>query len=600
MKREVGGGLAPKHSLAKHFMGPAAGCPPCWCGAKCYGTPTKRPLRDEVCMRRSLSLFVPRLVAAASVVCVAGLGLTGCEDPEQFYAVAEFDPPILDLGPIATGAECEATLMLLNRGNRDMNVEGGSLENVDGDWVIGTIPEFVALGGEQPVTVNYTAGGTIGERQSTVVRLVTNAGSPDNGIIEGTITAIPTDGTAPVALTGCEDAIPCDGLDFGAVQKDDPTVPAEQRQGLTKTIQIINDGTAPLEVQFVAVQNGNPDFIVSGLRKGNLLVETPVTLEPGRTSDCGTPIETLDNVLTIDVFYSPTALGLDNDELTIITDSVENSTLTVPLSGTGSDIGILPIPSFVNFGSLGEGNTDTISVNVSNLGTTDAAVNTTCIDLGGDGTCDADCTGPIEGNALSCIVLKDDGSQDGKGFILDPTDASEGGGDERTIEITWSPVAGDAAIPEGTVLRLETNLLNNKVWEVPVVGGSIGVISIDSDDLCGDRVCVSAMGDVDDISTWAGTATITLLNTGDASLSITSFEWDGPETIADDYELQTTDGTAIDLGAPGITLAPNASEQFQIAYANDDASVADFINLVVNHTGVGGQTIIPLQVRPPQ
>ncbi|MCP4501563.1 MAG: hypothetical protein GY822_16515 [Deltaproteobacteria bacterium] len=535
------------------------------------------------------SALIATIVVAAAV--------SGCEDPDQFFAVAQFSPPILDLGPIAFDAECEAVLQLENGGNRDLEVAGARLINSSGDFSLVSKPEFVGLGTSGEVRVKYVAAGTLDERQSVVVQVDTNAGSPEDGVAEATLTAIPTEGTAAVALTGCDDAIPCTGVEFGAVQIDDPTVPVEQRQGLTKTMQIINDGTAPLEVFLVAVQNGNPDFIISGLRKGNLLVETPVILEPGRTSDCGAAIDSQDNILTIDVYYSPTAIGLDNDEVTIVTDSVENNSLTIPVTGTGSDIGILPTPSYVNFGSLGEGNTNTVPVNIANLGTSDAAVNTSCIDLGGDGTCDVDCTGTAD--TLSCIVKKNDGAVVGKGFILTPTDATAGGSDEHTIEITWSPVAGDAAIPVGTVLRLETNLLGGRAWEVPVVGGSAGIVTLGSDDLCGERVCVSASGVVDDVSTWTGTATFTLTNTGDASLDVSSFVWDGPATIIDDFELQDEGGTPVSLDAPAINLAPGAAVSLTIDYANNDASGADFVNLEIHHTGIGGKTILPLQISPP-
>ena len=78
-------------------------------------------------------------------------------------------------------------------------------------------------------------------------------------------------------------------------------------------------------------------------------VGPPWTVLSGRSSDCGAPSGN-DNTLIIDVRYTPSAIGADVDELVILSDALESDgapggSLTVPLSGFGSDVGIGIVPS---------------------------------------------------------------------------------------------------------------------------------------------------------------------------------------------------------------------------------------------------------------
>lgn len=397
----------------------------------------------------------------------------------------------------------------------------------------------------------------------------------------------------------------CTGdLNFGAVNIQDPVVPIDQRSGLTKEIKVVNKGNAPMTVTAAVLNNGNPDFIISGVQQGDVLIPLPVTLDPG-VGECGAPAEG-NHELVITVFYSPTALGADADTLVVLTDAIEGATLELPLTGAGSDIGILLTPPTLAFGDVAEGDTAEKELIVSNLGTNDAAVNSTCIDLEDDGTCDADCTGAdddtVLDGALKCRVFKMNGDNEGKGFILLPTDAQEGGNDERRLVVTWSPVAGNATIPAGAVLRLETAILNNRVWTARILGGSAGNLVVTAPDAaaCPGSFCVQAAGDPADVMTWSGSMTLHFANDGMATLDITSLEWEGPGTIADDFQLlDGPGGDAIDMDAPGITLGPGQSIDLTLEYLNNDFSGQDLINLIVNHTGLNLRDTVPIGVAPP-
>lgn len=538
-----------------------------------------------------------------------------CDDLGDTSAQVVLDPSVLDLGPVSESATCNATIMVRNVGGRTLEVSEANLEDVGGDFEIDTVVSQVGINSEEPFLLTYTASGTLGERQSATLALSTN--DPDNeGIVRATITAIPVESTAGIAKAYCENADNADDkedtaengectlLDFGAVNIGDATVPVTERSGLTLEIEVVNTGSAPIDLQAALMKDGNPNFIVSGVRQGNVLAELPLTLEPSITEECGQSDPSDESKAFIDVYYAPGSLGSDTDTVSILTSALEGSNLEVPVSGYGSDTGILITPPTLAFGGTAEGETDEISVNVSNVGINDAAVNTTCIDIDGDEACDADCTGgdPALDGALGCEVFLADGeTHEGKGFILEPTDAQEGGNDERIVKVTWSPAAGNSTIPDGAVLRLETNILNNRAYTARILGGSTGALTVDAGDfLCATSVCVPTTGDAEDVSTWEGSATIELSNTGEASLTISSFSWEGPATIADDFSLTDSSDTPIDLEAPGISLAPGESSNITINYANNDASGADYINLLINHTGLDLLKTVPVQVNTPE
>jgi hypothetical protein len=568
---------------------------------------------------RARLLLIPLTISLAAC--------TDCEDLNAF-PVGNVEPPILDLGPVPLGEECEARLDVVNSGRAVLEVGQPELADMAGEWVLRQSPSLVNPGDIGEALVTYTSGGTVGERQSVTVEFPTNDPQADDGIIRGVITALPTDDVAGVAVAKCDgkDADgndvrfdDCPELNFGAVQKNNPGLPPDQQPGRRNLhVDVVNTGNADFQLQAIVINGGDGDFTVEAVQKGNTLVDYPwesnagPTLNPGRASACEPPREescvAADqcNVISVDILYTPTALGADAAELVIFTNAAEGAELNVPLSGTGADVGIALLPDVLNFTGVGEGDSRTDEVRVLNFGTNEAPVNTSCIDVGGDGTCDGDCTGgdddKVEGGTLGCNVKKADGGNEGKGFVLEPTDAQEGGEDERIIEVTWAPVAGNASIPAGTVLRLETSILDDRVYEVPLGGGGAGVLALELDagDQCGELVCIQATGDAGDTMTWVGSVDFTLKNTGDATMSITGIDFEETAGVDDDFTLTDTSDNAINATSPGITLAPDASTTLRVAYSNNDASQQDLINLVIEHDGLGGEQIIPFNVLPPQ
>lgn len=522
-------------------------------------------------------------------------------------------PAIFDFGPITVGSECTAAMKVSNVGGRvDLSVSGASLDNED-QFTIAKVPTLVRLNAEEDLLVDYVASNNVGAVETTNIELQTD--DPDrDGILSAVVRALVTDAPAPSATSTCasvgaNEVTPCTTMSFGAVQL--------AGSGLVLPITIANDGTADMTVTAAIMNGGNPDFVVESVTRGTTQIELPTTVLPGRSADCGAA-SGADNTITINVRYTPSALGADVDTLLVLTDAVnlEGGNVEIALDGEGADTGIIMNPDFLNFGALAEGDTDTIDVLVKNVGTNDASVNFSCIDLENDDVCDAECTGSADdttlSGSLSCIVTTVDGGVSGKGFVLSPTDGAAGGDDERIVSVTWAPIAGATNIPPTAVLALHSNILGNRVFTAPLQGGTIGILTGDpaADSTCpADEadVCVIADGTagIENFTTWAGTATVLLGNVGEASVTISAVRIDSdgdegtpPNTIDDDYTITN----AADV--VGATLAPGEEIELIISYdevapGNDAAASSELTNIIVEHNGAGTLTTITIDVIPP-
>jgi uncharacterized repeat protein (TIGR01451 family) len=537
-----------------------------------------------------------------------------CDDVQQFLPQGEVcsveddtcGGPLLDLGPVTSGNTCSAELFIHNTGNADLELVDGSarLVDTDGDFTLKNVPPLVRLGAFGSVVIEYKAGDAVGEREGTGFELQTND-PDDDGFLRGSITAFVAGEPVALAVAACDVAdgdtttrqTPCELVDFGAVPVGNPAEPVATRPGTNRRILVVNNGNADLNVSAAVIDGGNGDFEVLSVLRGNQAIALPAVVAGGTSGDCGVP-SGADNVIAIEVKFAPTVLGAAVGTLQIVTDGAEGSLLQVPLSGVGADTGILLNPEVVRFGDVTVGDTATQTVLVQNVGTDTASVNTSCIDIEDDGTCEADCTGgeaeTALGGTLRCRFKRSDGSREGKGFVLEATDARAGGDDERTLELTWLPSQANPSIPSSAVVALKSNIQNNKVFKVGMIGGAAGVLAVDSDNPCADAHCVQAEGDANAVSTWTGSLTLTLSNTGTAPLVVAGVapETGTPATIADDWT----------IGAPATTtIQPGASTTLTLDYANsaNDFSGVDGFNLIIDHDGVLGSTLVPIVVIPP-
>jgi hypothetical protein len=108
-------------------------------------------------------------------------------------------------------------------------------------------------------------------------------------------------------------------------------------------------------------------------------------------------------------------------------------------------------------------------------------------------------------------------------------------------------------------------------------------------------VCVLASGTEDDTTTWTGSGSFSVMNTGDASVTMSAYAWssDTPETSIDDFQV-LVDETDLVANGSSITVAPGGSQTITINYANNDFSTEDLGNLVITHSGQNGSLTIPV------
>ncbi len=534
-----------------------------------------------------------------------------CDDLGSLAPQGSIDPPIFDFGPLTIGQECRAILAVVNSGRTDLDIDGGRLTDVDGEWDLAKVPTLVELGAREDLIVEYVANGAAGDRQSALIEL--DSDDPDDdGTLRGTVTALLTDEAGPVARSACVDTdgneqSPCTLLDFGSTQA--------EGAGTIGSVTIVNEGNADLQIDNLLFNLTNPDFTIESVRRGTTAQDgPPYTVLSGRTTDCGAPSGN-DNTLIVDIRYNPSAIGADVDELVVLTNALESDgtpggSLTVPLSGFGSDVGIGLVPSPINFGTVPEGQSSTIDVRVSNFGTSSASVNISCIDLEDDGECEARCTGAPADNALppatlTCNVTTVDGADEGDGFVLAPSDARDGGDDERVISVTWGPAAGAATIPGTAVLALQSNILGDATFKAQILAGALGTIawSVASDDTCPAPapadVCIAAAGTPgNDPADWTGEITLRLTNTGDATVTVTDVAFDdggAAGSIADDYTAAAITDAALAPGEHGDIVI--SYDDVGEVIANSDTQL---VNVDVSHTGENGLTRITLTVIPPQ
>jgi hypothetical protein len=500
-------------------------------------------------------------------------------------------------------------LQVTNSGQEDLSVSGSSLENTDGQFTLKKAPSLVTLGASEDLIVEYTAAGDDGDSQSTGVKLQTD--DPDNeGILRATVTAIVVAEPVASAKTECgpDDDVqtPCEELNFGSTQINGA--------GVTLQVKVINDGNADMHISFASVNHeaGEDAFAfdpANDAQIGSTVVAgfpaDAITLPPGRSADCGAPSGTDANVAVFNIHYVPTELGGDTDTFVILTDAVgagDGGEIDVPLLGAGTDIGILMTPDVINFGQLGEGDTLTIDVNVENVGTSQASVNDACIDLENDGTCEAGCTGQASDNALNgtltCKVTKLDDSLESRGFVLAGNDIT-GTNDERNIAVTWTPAAGADRIPTTAVLALHSNILGNRIFTAPLIGGSVGILTASTTDDCAGTghdadVCVIATGDPADFHTWHGTATIRLENTGSATVNLGAITIGGDSGIVNDYAVSTPAQTAL---APGDHV--DVTLTYDEATGGDAGPSQEIGDIEFAHDGAGGVTTVVIDAVPP-
>jgi hypothetical protein len=579
-------------------------------------------------MRRTVIGLVAAL--ASSVSC------SEC-NPELQNLVAQgrLDPAVYNFGVVKVGATCTTKILLWDDGQQDLTVSGARMEddNSGGAFSITAFPSVVSAGGEDEVTVQYRPTAESNGMQSATLVMLTS--DPDNnGKVIGQLAGEASNALAGKILPTCRaveadaaDTVPCTTVDFGGTPKLDPG----SQGGVGRHVMVTNDGTAPFNIVAVNVlpAEGSSDAPEFALDLVNNVAVTPSTFPlevlPSRGGDCGERLEGAVPRADLWVMFRPTRVGVQGARLQVITDATTAGTpggvpagqSHVSLTGIASGVGLAITPGFVPFGSVAAGSTKTEEVRVANLDIHTATVNTTCIDMNGNGTCyqdpgcttgcatdpeDVDCTGgdPDAATGLNCDVVSA-----GKGFVLQPTDAAAGGADEVTMTVTWSPTS---AMSFSKNLLLMTTIGNMQVYSVRLTGGVAGRINVSPGSLML-RLNADTVGAT-------GSGTFTVLNDGQADLTLSRIRFQGSASITDDYTMTRAGDPAFSMGCTRgptdlscpvtpwttpIVLTPNQSTVFTLTYTdNDEVMAMDSMDVSLEHDGNGqNPAIVSVEVCKP-
>jgi uncharacterized cupredoxin-like copper-binding protein len=252
-------------------------------------------------------------------------------------------PSSLAFGSVTVGQTAALGVELTNTGANDLTVQGATIGGTDAGQFSHDLGAAVTLAPGTSTTVTVTFAPSSDGTKSAALSVTHSGGNSP--------LAVPVGGTgvAPVAPTLA--ASPT-SLGFGSV-----TVGESAALG----VQLTNTGTTSLTVQGATI--GGTD---AGQFSHDL--GAAVTLAPGTST-------------TVTVTFAPTSSGTKSAALSV-THSGGNSPLAVPLGGTAvaPETPTLAVsPTSLSFGNVGVAQSATLSVVLTNQGTSTLVVNTTSI-----------------------------------------------------------------------------------------------------------------------------------------------------------------------------------------------------------------------------
>ena len=233
-------------------------------------------------------------------------------------------PTSLNFGNVTVGSNQSLSGTVTNTGGANVTISqvaasgtGFSLSGV-------TTPVTLTAGQSTTFTVKFSPG---------------SAGSASGSVIITSTASNPTL-TVPLSATG----VAAGALGSNPTSMNFGSVTVGSNQSLSETVT--NTGGASVTISQVSASGTG--FSLSG-------ITTPVTLSSGQSA-------------TFTVKFAPGSAGSASGTVTV-TSTASNSTLSVPLSGTGVAVGTLgSSPTSLNFGSVTVGSNQSLSETVTNTG----------------------------------------------------------------------------------------------------------------------------------------------------------------------------------------------------------------------------------------
>ncbi|HVB86308.1 MAG TPA: choice-of-anchor D domain-containing protein [Candidatus Dormibacteraeota bacterium] len=240
------------------------------------------------------------------------------------------NPSALAFNNVTVGQSSSQNVTLTNTGNANLVVSSATVSGA-GFAISGlALPKTLTAGQNVTFSVRFTPTSTTGVSGSVV--FADNApGTPHNLVLTG----------SAVAADGTLSATP------GTVNFSNVVVGSNSQQ----TITLKNSGAGTVSINQVSTSGSG--FSSSGFSAGQ-------TIAAGGQA-------------TFTVTFTPVASGTASGTITITTNAT-NPTLSIPLSGTGTQGSLSANPSSINFGSVLVGNSGSVNVALTNTGTAPVAV----------------------------------------------------------------------------------------------------------------------------------------------------------------------------------------------------------------------------------
>ncbi|MGB6776936.1 MAG: choice-of-anchor D domain-containing protein [Terriglobales bacterium] len=405
------------------------------------------------------------------------------------------NPSQIAFGNIKVGSNQTTAVTLANSGGTDLTINQATLSGAGFAMSNLATPFTLKAGSSASVTITFAPTGA-GNFSGSVAFATSTFGKNSTVILNFT-----GDGITPGVLTPSPSS-----LAFGSVQVGTNS---------SKTETLTNTGGSTVNITQV-VPSG------SGFSFSGLTLPLPLAVNQS---------------VTFNVIYTPTSAGAGSGTLNIVSNA-SNSSLSIPLSGTGLAAGALTAtPASVSFGNVTVGKSQTTSVQITNTGG--------------------------EAVTLSSAVAS------GSGFsVTGQTPITLNAGQSTTFNAIFTPAAAGAA--SGT-LTINSNA-SNATLSVPLSGTGVAQGQLGSDPTS------FSFGNVQVGSSKSLTGTLT--NSGGSSLTISA---------------AAASGTGFSLSglAPGLTLAAGQSTSFTVLFS-PTASGAASGNVNITSNGINPNLSIPL------
>jgi len=387
-------------------------------------------------------------------------------------------------GSVVVGGSTSQLVTITNGDSSSVSISQVSVDNTA--FSIRGISTPLSLGASQSTTFTVTFAPKSSGNISGTVTIASNGPNPSLAM------AVSGTGVAPGALSANPTS-----LSFGSVT-------IGKQSSLSETIT--NTGASSVTVSQVGITGTG--LTVSG-------IATPLTLNGGQSA-------------TFTVTFIPTTSGAVSGSL-IVTSTATNSTLTIPVSGTGVTPGALAAnPTSLSFGNVNVGSKGALSETITNTGA--SSVSVTQVGIMGTGFSVSGITTPLTLN----------------------------GGQSAKLTVSFAPTAAGAVSGNLTV----TSTATNPTLAIPVSGTGVtttGQLNVSPTTLALGNVTVGSSGTATGTLTASGAAvTVTAASTNNSAFTISGFS---PQTINAGQSVNITitfTPTAAGAATATLTFTSNA------------------------------------------